>query len=201
MAEGRGSSLLGSLCLISLGLHSTTSLPARTPGLPRWRLVPSASPSRPSRLGPHLSSSIRDPESPAPAHWLRRRRPRPPPARSRSCPAPSVTAMLAPCEWDVGGGVLGRRTPPPWHLHVWMTPEEFSHVLHATQSPRPPSVSPPGLLSQSVFLPQFHLSNIHWVGFRCVPTLSELRGCPVASSQKTEAHFPCCQETTAQHRA
>lgn len=109
MAEGRGSSRLYSLRLISLGLRLTASLPGElqnakelAPDTPRPRVQTTPAERQPQHLHP-------GPGRPAPARWLRRRRPRPAPARTRSAPPPSSAAMLTPA----GAGAEGVRRPFP----------------------------------------------------------------------------------------
>lgn len=141
--------------------------PPRTPGLPRWRRVPSTRPSQPRKQGPDRSSSIRDSERAAPVHWLRRRRPRPSPARTWSRPAPSAAAMLTPS----GAGATEPHDSGPSALAPLRRGDTLRVPSCTARSARPPppsSVSPPGLLSQS----------------RC--------SCP-SSTPQTSTEFPCVQ--------
>lgn len=123
--RGRGSSLLGGIRLISLGLRLTTSLPPlKTPRLRSWRRVPSAGGSQPPRRGPNLSSSIRGSERTRLRTGSAGGGPAPLRPGVGAAPPPSAAAMLIPGERG-GDGLAPRLSAPlPWPLPALVTPEE-----------------------------------------------------------------------------
>lgn len=123
--RGRGSSLLGGIRLISLGLRLTTSLPPlKTPKLQSWRRIPSAGGSQPPRRGPNLSSSIRGSERTRLRTGSAGGGPAPLRPGVGAAPPPSAAAMLIPGERG-GDGIAPRLSAPlPWPLPALVTPEE-----------------------------------------------------------------------------